>query len=370
MEKKNFFYLIIIIFLFFLVYVLAGVYGYIEYKRFKPYLFSSSLDLEFHYKYSNKVNHLRAKKFDGKTTGYFFNNLSDVKSKNKILFLGDSWFDQINLENYEESEKSLKDFSIKNDFQIINGGITSYSPSLMHLQYNLLRNDFDIDPSILILYIDQTDIGDEYCRYRERKIYNSEKNLVSVERFDFDKEIFNGLKIYKFSEIKLSNTHIIRFIKLSNFSIQYFINKNFFRIKKIIQHGWRTGDERNYYKCRFKVIKSFLDNKNIKADKYFKKTLIEFFNNLENQKNLEKIIITSFPHRNHIKNIYQNNVSFLIDDVLKDYGNKFFHLNFSNNSYNDFNLDQLYIVGDEASHLTPKYHNEIFIKEIIKKINF
>ena len=99
MEKKNFFYLIIIIFLFFLVYVLAGVYGYVEYKRFKPYLFSSSVDLEFHYKYSNKVNHLRAKKFDGKTTGYFFNNLSDVKSKNKILFLGDSWFDQINLEN-------------------------------------------------------------------------------------------------------------------------------------------------------------------------------------------------------------------------------------------------------------------------------
>ena len=45
MEKKNFFYLIIIIFLVFLVYVLAGVYGYIEYKRFKPYLFGSSVDL-------------------------------------------------------------------------------------------------------------------------------------------------------------------------------------------------------------------------------------------------------------------------------------------------------------------------------------
>jgi hypothetical protein len=370
MKKKNLFYLIIISFLFFLIYSLAGVYGYIEYKKFKPYLFRNSIDLDFHYKYSNKVNHLRAEKIDGKTTGYFFNNLTNVKSKNKILFLGDSWFDQIGLENYKESNKSLKEFSLKKDIQIINGGIASFSPSLMHVQYNLLKNDFNINPTILILHIDQTDIGDEYCRYRERKIYDNEKNLISVERFDFDKQVFNGLKIYKYSEIKLHNNYIVKLIKLSNFSIQYFINKNFFRIKKIIKHGYRTGDERNYYKCRFKVIKSFLDNKNSKADEYFKETLIKFFNNLDNQTNLKQIMITSFPHRDHIKNIYQNNVSFLIDDVLEKYGNKFFHLNFSNNSFKDFDLDKLYVVGDEASHLNPKYHNEIFIKNIIKKINF
>jgi len=55
MKKKNLFYLIIISFLFFLIYSLAGVYGYIEYKKFKPYLFRNSVDMDFHYKYSNKV---------------------------------------------------------------------------------------------------------------------------------------------------------------------------------------------------------------------------------------------------------------------------------------------------------------------------
>ena len=370
MKKENFFYLIIFGFLFFFIYALAGIYGYIEYKRFKPYLFDNTTDLEFHYKYSNKINHLRSEKIDEKTTGYLFNNIGDIKSQNKILLLGDSWFDQLRLDNYKESNKSLKEFSIKNDFQIINGGITSFSPSLMSIQYNLLKKEFDINPSILILYIDQTDIGDEYCRYKERKIYDDKGNLKSVKRFNFDKEIFNGLKIYKYSEIKLENNYILKFTRLSNFSIQYFIEKNFFRIKKIIKHGWRTGDERNYYKCRFKVIRSFLDNKNIEANEYFKKSLTEFFDNLENQSNLEKIIITSFPHRDHIKNIYKNNISFLIDEVLKNYENKFFHLNLSNVSYKDFDLDQLYVVGDEASHLNPKYHNEIFIKEIIKKIKF
>ena len=39
-------------------------------------------------------------------------------------------------------------------------------------------------------------------------------------------------------------------------------------------------------------------------------------------------------------------------------------------SFKDFELDKLYIVGDEASHLTPKYHNEIFIEKIINYINF
>ena len=166
-----------------------GVYAYFDYKRFKQYLFNNSEDLEFHYNYSNKVNHLRSQKYDGKSTGYFFNNISDVKSQKKILFLGDSWFDQIGLEKYKESKKSLKEFSIKNDFQIINGGVTSFSPSLMHVQYNILKKDFNIKPSILILYIDQTDIGDEYCRYRERKIYDNKKNLISIERFDFDKQV-------------------------------------------------------------------------------------------------------------------------------------------------------------------------------------
>ena len=112
MKKENFFYLIIFGFLFFFIYALAGIYGYIEYKKFKPYLFDNTTDLEFHYKYSNKINHLRSEKIDEKTTGYLFNNIGDIKSQNKILLLGDSWFDQLGLDKYKESKKSLKEFRI------------------------------------------------------------------------------------------------------------------------------------------------------------------------------------------------------------------------------------------------------------------
>ena len=370
MKKKNFFYLIIINFLIFIIYILSGVYGLIDYKKYNQYLFKNSKDLEFHYKYSNIINHLRSYKINGETGDYLFNFINSTESKNKILFLGDSWFDQINLKEYSKSFTKLKNFSSKNKFDIINGGISSFSPSLMHLQLKILKNDFGISPKIIIIHIDQTDIGDEFCRYKERKKFNKKGHIVAVERFNFDKEVFNGQKIYKYSEIKLKKYSVIRFIGLSNFTISYFVRKNIFRLNKIIKHGWRTGDERNYYKCRFKVIKSFLDNKNLEANTYFKKTLNNFFNYLGNQDSIEQIIISTFPHRNHIEGTYKNNVSTLVDEVLENYENKFQHINFSKSSFKDFELDKLYIAGDEASHLTPKYHNEIFIEKIINYINF
>lgn len=370
MKKKNLFYLILISFLIFIIYILSGVYGLIDYKKYNQYLFNNSKDLQFHYEYSNKINHLRPYKINGKTNDYLFNFIHSVKSKNIILFLGDSWFDQINYKNYSKSFDKIKSFSSKKNLNIINGGITSFSPSLMHMQLKILENDFNIIPTKIVIHIDQTDIGDEFCRYKERKIFDKKGYLIAVERFNFDKEVFNGQKIYKYSEIKLQKYSVRRFIRLSNFTVSYFVRKNIFRINKIIENGWRTGDERNYYKCRFKVIKSFLDRKNLKADKYFKKTLYNFFNHLDNQDSIKQVIISTFPHRNHIENTYKNNVSTLVDEVLESYENKFQHINFSKSSFENFELDKLYVVGDEASHLTPKYHNEIFIEKIIDYINF
>ena len=370
MKKKNLFYLIVISFLIFIIYMLSGTYGLIDYKRYNQYLFNNSKDLQFHYKYSNIINHLRPYKINGKTHDYLFNFIHSVETNNMILFLGDSWFDQINYNNYSKSFDKIKGFASKKNLNVINGGITSFSPSLMHMQLKILKDDFNIIPTTIIIHIDQTDIGDEFCRYKERKIFDKKGHLIAVERFNFDKEVFNGQKIYKYSEIKLKKYSVIRFIGLSNFTISYFVRKNIFKLNKIIKHGWRTGDERNYYKCRFKVIKSFLDNKNLKADIYFKKTLYYFLNHLDNQDSIKQVIITTFPHRNHIENTYKNNVSTLVDEVLANYESKFQHINFSKSSFENFKLDELYIVGDEASHLTPKYHNEIFIEKIINYINF
>ena len=41
----------------------------------------------------------------------------------------------------------------------------------------------------MIAYIDQTDIGDEICRYKNKRYFNSEKKLIGVHKKNFQ-EVF------------------------------------------------------------------------------------------------------------------------------------------------------------------------------------
>ena len=45
----------------------------------------------------------------------------------------------------------------------------------MNLQLDVLEQDFKIFPDVIIAYIDQTDIGDENCRYKNNKINSDVK---------------------------------------------------------------------------------------------------------------------------------------------------------------------------------------------------
>ena len=97
--------------------------------------------------------------------------------------------------------------------------------------------------------------------------------------------------------------------------------------------------------------------------------LKEFFDYLEKENNIDKIIITTFPHKNHLNGLYKTNVSTIIDETLKDYSDKFYHLNFTINDINKKINENIYVENDEASHLTPNFHYEIFIKSIINNLD-
>ncbi len=77
---------------------------------------------------------------------------------------------------------------------MINGGIASFSPTPMKIQLDLLNQDFDLKPDVIISFIDQTDIGDELCRYKSKLKRNNQKKVVSIDReintgavFDYSK---------------------------------------------------------------------------------------------------------------------------------------------------------------------------------------
>ena len=133
--KKNLLLVFISIFItFLLIYFLLFIKTFLEKNHKSEYLFKSRLSLEFHEKYSNILNHLRNSNqdwdFDGNQNNFLFSIINDLNKSNKnVLWQGDSWIEQINLEN--ASLKSIIQYSKKNNFGMINAGITSFSPTLM-----------------------------------------------------------------------------------------------------------------------------------------------------------------------------------------------------------------------------------------------
>ena len=87
--------------------------------------------------------------------------------------------------------------------------------------------DFKIFPNIVITYIDQTDVGDENCRYKNNKIYKNE-TLVSIqpEAQLMYRDIFNYSEIYGLSKIYLKdNSKISKTFQLINFKFKYNLKK-------------------------------------------------------------------------------------------------------------------------------------------------
>ena len=118
------------------------------------------------------------------------------------------------------------------------------------------------------------------------------------------------------------------------------------------------------------LIKS--DNNEIS---YFENRVKDYINLLLTKEYIEKIILVTFPHHDHIfgyitskneKNYYSVNVSNIIEKIIKN-NQKIYHLNFSQLiSEGKINLEKnFFIENDEASHLKEEYHATIFTQKII-----
>ena len=92
------------------------------------------------------------------------------------------------------------------------------------------------------------------------------------------------------------------------------------------------------------------------------------------KKYIEKIILVTFPHKNHFgynisnnkKNYYSINVSNIVEKILKN-EKKIYHLNFSKLIFDGKIIlkNNEFSETDSASHLKDEYHANIFTQEII-----
>ena len=366
--KKKIFSLITLIILFSFTYLLFGLWGVFEINKNKENLFKDKKDLSFHKKYSQELHHLRdSNRWGEKESDYLFSVIYQDKSFEKLLLIqGDSWSEQIS--ESPPSKSMLKEFSKIKKINIVNSGITSFAPSLMHVQYKILKRDFNITPSALIIYIDQTDIGDERCRYSKKKIYSSSGRLKFVENERYSKATYDYSKIYDYSELFLESDILNTIIKFPYIKLKQFYLSNKILVGSVITNGWK---ERREYKCSFYEIQKELLTFNEKSKAIFQTSLIEYLKFLKKENHLEKILIVTFPHKNHHDKIYSVNVSNYVDELIMEANDsRVKHLNFTKMSFSSEYINSMYKPNDPGSHLKNDYHANFFIKEILSKLKY
>jgi len=363
-----------------LIYIVLFIYTFFNFDKDFGYTFKSSENLNFHQKYSKKLHHIRDeialdllfKK--PKVEDLLFTTINNIEDKEVIvLFQGDSWMEQLTspVDDNFISVKLVQQFKSQKKVGFINAGTGSYSPSLMNLQLDVLEEDFKIFPNIVITYIDQTDIGDENCRYKNNKIYKNETlESIQPEAQLMYRSIFNYSEIYGLSKIYLKdNSKISKTFQLINFKYKYGITKSSIRFyRKYISN--LESDKEKLKKCYGSEIQRYLIDPNDSDIKYFEDSITEYIKKIERKKHIKKLIFVTAPHKENFdqKNRYKLNVSDLIDGIIKNKKN-ITHINFSKILLNDKNFDHKNIWHVDNMHLNSNFHGKLFIKKILDELS-
>ena len=367
MKKLLYILLTFLIQLLFLYFLLV-FYFYISIgNNFKNDFFTNKKKLNFYKTHSEIVNHVRYIAGSGKPMiiensklhEMIYTVINKSKNGNTILFQGDSWIQQIT--DSKKNSNYLKK-SLGPNFTVIGAGTTSYSPSLMSLQFKLLEEKFDIKPDFLIAFIDQSDIGDENCRYKNLKKFDIDGNLnaVTYEKYPIFTGPFNIDRIIKFSEIALiDKSKIYKVQKYTNYQIV----KSFNRIVKMT--NYKVNKVSISQKCHWEQIEKNLISPHKEDIEYFKDSLREYFIRISSSNKLQKIYVVTHPLYKHISGEYKVNISDIVDDVSNEFP-KINHINFTKiiKENNNFYLDAKNIWSTHNVHLK----NEIFREKFIKKI--
>ena len=368
----------------FLLYTLVFIYTFFNFNNEFKYTFKSLENLNFHEKYSKKLHHIREERDLNtlfkrpKVEDLLFTTITNPEEKEVIvLFQGDSWMEHLTFpvdDNFISVELVQK-FKSNKKIAFINGGTGSYSPSIMNLQLDVLEHDFKIFPNIIIAYIDQTDIGDENCRYKNNKVYkDGVLKSIQPEAHLMYRDLFNYSQIYGISKIFLKdNSKISKTFQLINFKFKYGITKSSIRFyRKYISNS--KLNKSKLIKCYGGEIANYLINPNDADIKYFADSIREYLKKIEQKKHVKKVFLVTAPHKNHFdkdsdqKTSFKLNVSDVVNGVLKDKKN-ITHIDFSKILLNDKNFDYKNIWHVDNMHFNTNTHGKLFIQTILDELS-
>jgi hypothetical protein len=318
---------------------------------------------QIYVEYFDKLNHLRDLNFDKRLPKKYINSDSLIynripvlkkEQEAEVLIQGDSWAESfltnaLSRNIFEEAaDKYGKNFVI--------AGTSSYSPSLMSAQLRILNKDFGIFPEKIIAFIDQTDIGDELCRYKDYRYM--ENGGIFVRSFDSERNsdpYFIEPYMRKVKILSSQNLNLVKILKIAVTKIN--------RTPQPVVCGWTEIEKYLLYGLtEFEAI-------------YLMSTFSQYVETVFQLNSVEKLIIVTFPHKRHLTGEYKYDVSELVSLVVNQspYRKKIKFI-----SSNDMKkeiltsgipIDNIYYLDDPASHLTEKAHAKILTHYIVNITN-
>lgn len=283
-----------------------------------------------------------------------FLKFRNLEKKKLILFQGDSWGEIARFNN--EMLALFKNFEVKNNIQILNTSTGSFSLSTVLVQLKILKTYLKIEPKIIVLMIDQTDLGDDLYRRQyyyglpsNHKIYFS-KNIIKIG-------INNNLNFNKI--IQLSHNYYLYYKKIYSFTHLQNIS---FLIKKL--RAQITGSHIQLDPLKYGI--------NYQESFFFKDLLGLYYELAYESSKLEKIIIVTHPHKKHLSGDYNTNLSLLVDQFINtnNLNKQIIHLNFIKkiDESNIKDIEELYAKNDQFSHLTYAGSLNWYFPAILKEI--
>ena len=281
--------------------------------------------------------------------------ISLIKQSNcpKILLQGDSWGEGLSI----WGQDLFNDFE-KNKWDILKGGTSSFSISNYSAQLAFFKSK-NIVPDIVFLNIEQSDLGDDFFRYKDYISVNKEPIMhLKVDNFSFAEHrgYYNYYPYLPFNVIP------------SLFSIRphsiIFLKKLFLNFSNKIKYD--TNGKIDFSRTvNWTTISSPLVKTNEEAINHFKE-LFGIYINTAKEAGVKELYISSHPHYRHIyekdmkEESYTYNLGSTIDDYLnKSHKNsesfKIFHNQFTGKNLDcpEKTCNGYFSKDDRASHLSP-----------------
>jgi hypothetical protein len=268
--------------------------------------------------------------------------------RRKLLVQGDSWGEQVTQSAF--SRAVVEHFAETNDWGVVNAGTTSYSASPMTMQFRILTGEYGLDPSDVLVFFDQTDLGDELCRYESRRLVGSDGELSAVLP-----EPLTSAEVYAVSRVLKSQDILAR---------EY--------LPSMVRWGWYAAEKRirryslDERRCGWADITRPLIS-GISNDEfdYIVSVFQDYFETVLSNPSTRNLVIAVHPHKSHL--LTDGSYVYGIEEVVTAAVTKSKHKEnievfegkkIYDNYLSDIEIEEMFMQEDCSCHLTDEAHSK------------